>query len=584
MEARHHPVVQERIGERDDDHTLVVREEGLDRGGTHRALRRFAIRGLLGLPRRVVQRFEEPELPFRSLLGQAPQIVRGLGGIDHRREGGGIRRDHQILRQAPLQTELGNAECLVLVRPMPVHDVERGFGNSPGHAVSPPVGDLCANGGAARTMEQRVRVVPHEEERHEVLEHRSAPGDQGRNPADAHETTPQLEPMLLGDVPLRDRDEAGETGLGREQIVVGGIEPSRTLLIRQPVPDGENPAIPVVQEREVHRVRDRLRAIGQLGRTAAILLGEIEPDVEPLQSFCECEQGARQIRAVHRRDVARLKRRQAPDVVPVQQMPLVLLEALDRRDGLVDSVQSLEAIDEAQVVRRQDRQKRHADVRRRRAVGHEARGLLLNIVRRKPMPGLVHRAHEIRPGAPRDLAQVFPVARAEDDRSRNHRAAQPERDERRRKPGKEEERGGGEGRGARRDRGGAQGDRGRGACPHAVRERAQALPAGQARRARRRGGRGLPFEQLSLREHQPHQRERDGVDHLVGVIGQERELEDHLRARGRQLVAQVAQEHPERLMLRGSAQTAPRVLVNREPHAGDHRERPRPGGPRQPGP
>ena len=67
--------------------------------------------------------------------------------------------------------------------------------------------------------------------------------------------------------------------------------------------------------------------------------------------------------------------------------------------------------------------------------------------------------------------------------------------------------------------------------------------------ARRRRRRGLPLEQPALRDHEPHQRQHDGVHHLVGVVGQERDQEQHLRAGGLELLAAaIAQEHPERLL------------------------------------
>ncbi len=265
-------------------------------------------------------------------------------------------------------------------------------------------------------------------------------------------------------------------------------------------------------------------------------------------------------------------------------MPLVLLERLDRGDRSLDPLQSRARVDEPQIVRRERREQGHPDIRRRRTVGHHAGRLLLDVVRREPVHGVVHRRLEILPGGPRHLPEVLAVAQIQDDRARKRGPAQPERDERRDEPEKKERKRGRDGGRARRQGGGQERQGHRGARPHSVGKGAQALADGQSGRSGRGGGGGLPFEQHPLREDQPHQREPDRVSHLVGVVRQQGELEQHLRGRRGDLLAQISQEHAPGLMLRRTHQTAPELGQDREAHGPDHRQGPGPGRPGEPGP
>ncbi len=133
----------------------------------------------------------------------------------------------------------------------------------------PAVDDLPAHRHAAGLLEQGLRVAPHHEQRHQVLEQRAAPRHQRGRAVDAGQQPAQLEPVLLRDVALGDGDEAGEAGLGRQQVVVRGIEPARALGVGEPVADGEDLALPVVEEVEVHAVDEREGARARSSRRAA---------------------------------------------------------------------------------------------------------------------------------------------------------------------------------------------------------------------------------------------------------------------------------------------------------------------------
>ena len=103
--------------------------------------------------------------------------------------------------------------------------VVAGLGNSPGNAALPAVLDLPADDGVIGAVEQRVLVVRHHQQRHQVLEHRAAPAQQRRHAARTGQQAAQREPMLLAEIALGDDDEAGQPRFGGQQIVVARIEP-----------------------------------------------------------------------------------------------------------------------------------------------------------------------------------------------------------------------------------------------------------------------------------------------------------------------------------------------------------------------
>ena len=176
---------------------------------------------------------------------------------------------------------------------------------------------------AARLVEQRVRVGPHDQQRHQVLEQRRAPRQQHGRAADAGDRSSEVEPVRLRHVALGDGEEAGEPRLGGEQVVERRIEPARVLGVGEAVADREQLPLRVEEEAEVHRVEERGGARRQRRRDVA------QPDRQR-------QQRAGQVAAVHRRDVGRRQRRQRPRVVPVEQVAFVPLQPLDGRQRLVD--------------------------------------------------------------------------------------------------------------------------------------------------------------------------------------------------------------------------------------------------------
>ena len=72
--------------------------------------------------------------------------------------------------------------------------------------------------------------------------------------------------MPFGHLTLGDGEEAGEAGLGRQQIVVGRIPASRRLTVGQPESNRKQLPRRVEEERKVHRLKHGRHAAGQIGR------------------------------------------------------------------------------------------------------------------------------------------------------------------------------------------------------------------------------------------------------------------------------------------------------------------------------
>ena len=181
--------------------------------------------------RRVVDGFIEAVSPLETFGGEPLQVEARLFRRHHQRQRRGVRRNDQILGQTAFEPEARYAECAVLVVEMSVDGVVAGFGNPPRHAVLLPIHDLPLHRRLAGLVEQRVFVRGHDQERHEVLEHRTAPGKENRFSTGRCEQTPQRKPALLWKLPLRNRYEAAQSGFRSQQIVVTPIPAALTHVV-----------------------------------------------------------------------------------------------------------------------------------------------------------------------------------------------------------------------------------------------------------------------------------------------------------------------------------------------------------------
>ena len=244
--------------------------------------------------------------------------------------------------------------------------------------------------------------------------------------------------MRLGDLAARDGDEAREPRLRGQQVVVRRVQAARPLGVRQAKADREDPALRVVEEAEAHSLGEGAGAAGQV------------LEARLAQSLGERHERARQVPAVDGRDVAGRQRRQALRVVPVEQVALVPLQALHRREGRVDPLGQGVFGDEAEVVGGQRREQPHPDVGGRGPMGHPGLGRLLEVVGGQAVVLGAHEVLEVAPGVAGDALEEGAVLGAELQPPLRHGPAQGVGDERCGGPQHEHRQGGGE-RGRTRD-------------------------------------------------------------------------------------------------------------------------------------
>ena len=186
MEARAHDAVEQCVGDGHDRHALVVGHIGAHDG----------LRLAVGQPRR-----REVDAPRRSRSGHghrswpARRSSPSRPRVDHGGERGGVRCDDGVLAQAPLEAEARHAEVGVLVGEFLVARVVGRFGDAPRQTEADGIVDLAPDDQVVGLLDQAAERRPHDQRRHEVLEHRARPGDQRRATSDRRHRTPEPEPV-----------------------------------------------------------------------------------------------------------------------------------------------------------------------------------------------------------------------------------------------------------------------------------------------------------------------------------------------------------------------------------------------------
>ena len=128
----HHSIAEQRVRERHQRHAGVVREVGANHRPAVGFVRVSLIVVVGRLARGVVDGVEEPVLSLEPRQRQPAQVGRAPRWVDHRGEGGRVRRDDQLVAEPALEAEPRDAECLVLKRVVPIDDVVGGLGDAPG--------------------------------------------------------------------------------------------------------------------------------------------------------------------------------------------------------------------------------------------------------------------------------------------------------------------------------------------------------------------------------------------------------------------------------------------------------------------
>ena len=204
----------------------MVRHEGTDRRA------RF-IRRQTG--QSVIHCFVETVRTFASFDGEPLQVLTSFSRCDYQRHRAGVRSDHQVIGQSSFQAEAGHTKGAVLVVQVNVGSVVTRFGNAPRHAAQFPILYLLPHRCFAGVIKQGVFIVGHDQQRHQIFEHRAAPRNQDRLAPRGDEQTAHREPMVLRNLPQSDGDVAAQARFRGQQIIEAGV----TAALGDVAPDGK---------------------------------------------------------------------------------------------------------------------------------------------------------------------------------------------------------------------------------------------------------------------------------------------------------------------------------------------------------
>ena len=235
--------VEDNVGDRRDRHPVVVRIIIVDDGAPRP-------RGHAG--RREIDRIVEAVTSQRSELLEALEVAERRQRVVLAGEDGRIGRNDRVLAKTALESERRYAEVGILIVQEMIAGVEGRFGYAPGRAQTAPVSDLLPDDEVVGLVQDTALPLLHHERRHQVFEHRTRPGYEGALGADRHHLSSQPVPVLVGQVALGDRKEAGQAAFGRKEVVAGLVQ----FVAVEPVSDGEKPAVLPEQEGEVHAEGD----------------------------------------------------------------------------------------------------------------------------------------------------------------------------------------------------------------------------------------------------------------------------------------------------------------------------------------
>ena len=279
MEAPLHDVAVQHVIHGQQTHALVV---------SHVCVDHHAMLAVPFSPAAEINRLVETHGPGETEAFETPQIVQRGSGIDRQRQHGGVRRDDEIVFEARSQRQCGHSKSPILIDLVCVERAVGGFGSAPGQFLLAPVADMLAHRFAAGVVKQRIGERAGEQVRHQVLEHRAAPGQQNLPAARIRARAGQGKPVLDGHIAFRNRDQTGQPAFAGEQVVMAR-KLDRTT---HRVADAEQPPVHVVQETHVDAGCKTACILGQgleilhdlrrIRSCARILGGEL---IEPCRYF-----------------------------------------------------------------------------------------------------------------------------------------------------------------------------------------------------------------------------------------------------------------------------------------------------------
>ena len=168
VEAVAHDAAQDRICERQDRHSLVMRHE-IAHDGDVAALQQPG--------GRIVEGFVEAVAAAAAGCFERLEIAQRGVRLNHGGEGRRIGCDHHIVAQPALEPEAGHAEVRILVGQLQIAGVVGGLGDAPRRPELKTIVDLSRDDAAFGALEQAAGGRAHDQRGHQILEHRSRPRD-----------------------------------------------------------------------------------------------------------------------------------------------------------------------------------------------------------------------------------------------------------------------------------------------------------------------------------------------------------------------------------------------------------------------
>ena len=167
----------------------------------------------------VIDSLVEAVLSCQPLIGEPLQIQAGGFRCHHQCQRRCVGCHHQIIGEPALEPEPRHTESAVLIIERSIDRVVAGLRNSPRHIALRAIGNLPVDGGVTSAIKQGIFKSGHDQERHQIFEHRAAPGQQCRLATGRGQQAPHCKPGFLWHLPLRNRHEAAQTSLRSEHVV-----------------------------------------------------------------------------------------------------------------------------------------------------------------------------------------------------------------------------------------------------------------------------------------------------------------------------------------------------------------------------
>ena len=319
------------------------------------------------------------------------EVAQRAEGIQPQHQKAGIGRDDQIAVLSPLEGQSGASVGFIAIAEPGVEGVKGTLGDAPGAARADTM-LLHIEAEAAALIQETSPLIGKKELRHAVFEHGARPT--GQTPI---AVLLELAPAQPGPVPLRhvalgDGQETGQHGLTGHQVVPATPAP----FFHRIVADIKQVACLVKEQRKAHGPQQLIDAFGLL-------------DLAPgRQRLPQSEERGIEVPAVHSGEIGRRQGLETLGVVPVEEVPPMPGELLQRVQTVGDQRRCLRFLQQLHLHTAGQGQQGQTDVGGGGPMGEAHRRLLLKVVRGQVVIPDRHGVPVVLQRLPGRLAQIGP--------------------------------------------------------------------------------------------------------------------------------------------------------------------------------